>query len=150
MAASQEGTRSPVSGATDDAIVGIQAQLNQRAAQSTTRGTDQLDRRSMAAVASALLKGHTESARMLLAANTSMSQAEIDETLQGMSARVDKYRADVQAAADAAAHYAATAMWIVFFSSLLALVAAAIGGWLGAGHIHRVHHVRRYQASIPG
>jgi len=42
---------------------------------------------------------------------------------------------------------AAMAMWIVFFSSLLALVAAAIGGWMGAGHVHRVHHLRRYEVS---
>jgi hypothetical protein len=149
VTASQVSMRGPASGATDDAIMGLQAQLTQRIAQSTTRGTDQLDRRSMAAVASALLKGHTETAKTLLAANTSMSQAEIDQTLQGMSAQVDKYKADVQAAADAAAHYAATAMWIVFFSTLLALVAAALGGWLGAGHIHRVHHLRRYEVATP-
>ena len=55
----------------------------------------------------------------------------------------------VHAAADATARHAAAAMWIVFLSGLLALVAAAIGGWLGAGHIHRVHHLRRYEASIP-
>jgi hypothetical protein len=54
----------------------------------------------------------------------------------------------VQAAADAAARYTATAMWIIFFSSLIALVAAAIGGWLGAGHIHRVYHLRRYETAI--
>jgi hypothetical protein len=39
-------------------------------------------------------------------------------------------------------------MWIIFFSSLIALVAAAIGGWLGAGHIHRVYHLRRYETAI--
>jgi hypothetical protein len=68
--------------------------------------------------------------------------------LQGLSAKVDKYKADVQAAADAAARYTATAMWIIFSSSLIALVAAAIGGWLGAGHIHRVYHLRRYETAI--
>jgi hypothetical protein len=108
------------------------------------RTTDQLDRRAMAAVAGALLKGHPETARALLAANTSMSQGEIDQTLQGLSTQVEKYKADIRAAADAAARYAATAMWILFFSGLVALVAAAIGGWMGAGHIHRVHHLRRY------
>ena len=109
------------------------------------RATDQLDRQSMAAVATALMKGNTDNAKALLAANTSMSQAEIDQTLQGLQAQVDKYKADVQAAADAAARYTAAAMWVIFLSSLIALVAAAVGGWLGAGHIHRVHHLRRYQ-----
>jgi len=54
----------------------------------------------------------------------------------------------VQAAADAAARYTASAMWIVFLSSLIALVAAAVGGWLGAGHIQRVHHLRRYDTAL--
>src|ERR1700676_1854247 len=73
------------------------------------RATEQLDRQSMAAAATALMKGNTDNAKALLAANTSMSQAEIDQTLQGLQAQVDKYKADVQAAADAAARYTAAA-----------------------------------------
>jgi hypothetical protein len=111
------------------------------------RATEQLDRQTMAATASALLRGKTENAKALLAANTSMSQAEIDQTLQSLSAQVEKYKADVQAAADATARYTAAAMWIMFFSSLIALVAAGIGGWTGAGHIHRVHHLRHYDTT---
>jgi hypothetical protein len=120
----------------------------QASAADVRRAADQLDRQTMAAVATALMKGNTENAKALLAANTSMSQAEIDQTLQGLSAQVDKYKVDVQAAADAAARYTATAMWIIFFSIFIALVAAAIGGWLGAGHIHRVYHLRRYETAI--
>ena len=111
------------------------------------RAGEQLDRQTMAAVASALMRGNNDNAKALLAANTSMSQAEIDQTLQGLQAQVDKHKADVQAAADAAARYTAGAMWVIFLSSLIALVAAAIGGWLGAGHVHRVHHLRRYETA---
>ena len=32
--------------------------------------------------------------------------------------------------------------WITFLSAFLALLAAAIGGWLGATHVHRVYHLR--------
>jgi hypothetical protein len=176
-------------GPMDDAVVGLQAKLTLRVAQTSARSapgsslivpasvapataapaagaatptpppaqasaadvrraSDQLDHQTMAAVAGALIKGNTDNARALLAANTSMSAAEIDQTLQELSPQVDKYKADVQAAADAAAHYTATAMWIIFLSSLLALVAAAVGGWLGAGHIHRVYHLRRYETAI--
>jgi hypothetical protein len=177
-------------GPMDDAIIGLQAKLTQRAAQikarnapgsalvvpapvapataapaagavapapppvaeasaaDVRRAADQLDRQTMAAVATALMKGNTENAKALLAANTSMSQADIDQTLQDLSPQVDKYKADLQATADAAARYTATAMWIIFFSSLIALIAAAIGGWLGAGHIHRVYHLRRYETAI--
>jgi hypothetical protein len=44
--------------------------------------------------------------------------------------------------------FSATAMGIVFLSIFFALVAAAVGGWLGASHIHKVHHMRRYDTSI--
>jgi cobalamin biosynthesis Mg chelatase CobN len=120
----------------------------QASAADVRRAADQLDRQTMAAVAAALMKGNTENAKALLAANTSLSQAEIDQTVQGLSAQVDKYKADVQAAADAASRYTAAAMWIIFLSSLIALVAAAMGGWLGAGHVHRVYHLRRYETAI--
>jgi len=191
VGASAAGMYAPPSrgmaGPMDDAIIGLQAKVTQRVAQTNARNApgaalvvpapvapapaagaaipasppaaqasaadvrraaDQLDRQTMAAVATALMKGNTENAKALLATNTSMSQADIDQTLQDLSAQVDKYKADVQAAADAAARYTATAMWIIFFSSLIALVAAAIGGWLGAGHIHRVYHLRRYETAI--
>jgi len=191
VGASAAGMYAPPSrgmaGPMDDAIIGLQAKVTQRVAQTNARSApgaalvvpapvapapaagaaipasppaaqasaadvrraaDQLDRQTMAAVATALMKGNTENAKALLATNTSMSQADIDQTLQDLSAQVDKYKADVQASADAAARYTATAMWIIFFSSLIALVAAAIGGWLGAGHIHRVYHLRRYETAI--
>ena len=44
--------------------------------------------------------------------------------------------------------YSATAMGIAFLSIFFALVAAAVGGWLGASHIHKVHHMRRYETPI--
>jgi hypothetical protein len=44
--------------------------------------------------------------------------------------------------------YSATAMGVTFLSIFIALVAAAVGGWLGAGHIHKVHHTRRYETPI--
>ena len=111
--------------------------------------TEQLDPKTMALVARALLHGNTDGARALLAASTSLSQAEIDQTVQGMSAQVEKSKADVKTATDAAARYTEMAMWVVFFSILLALIAAAAGGWLGAGHIQRVYHLRRYETVPP-
>ena len=110
-------------GPMDDAIIGLQAKVTQRVAQTNARNApgsalvvpapvapatatpaagaaipasppvaqasaadvrraaDQLDRQTMAAVATALMKGNTENAKALLAANTPMSQADIDQTL---------------------------------------------------------------------
>lgn len=47
--------------------------------------------------------------------------------------------------AEAAKRYTAAAMWIAFISTFVALIASAIGGWMGARHIHRVYHLRRYE-----
>jgi hypothetical protein len=43
------------------------------------------------------------------------------------------------------AHYMARVLWIAFGASVLALIAAVFGGWLGAHHVHRVYHLRTYQ-----
>jgi len=161
------GMGSAAVSAAGDAATGLQAQLTQRIAQTSARSgatekpqgggqvnaadvrraTEALDRPTIAAVAAALMKGDTENAKALLAANTSLSQADIDQALQSVAAQVDKYKAEAQAAADRAAHYTSIAMWIVFLSSLLAMVAAAFGGWLGASNIHRVHHSHRFDTA---
>jgi hypothetical protein len=49
--------------------------------------------------------------------------------------------ADLEAA-DATARYQASAMWILFGSTLLAAVGAAAGGWLGGRHINRLYDLR--------
>jgi len=42
------------------------------------------------------------------------------------------------------AHYTAVLMWAAFGSPVLSLITSAFGGWLGAHHVHRVYHLRRY------
>jgi len=43
------------------------------------------------------------------------------------------------------AHYVAAAMWTAFGCAVVSLLAAAFGGWLGAHHVHRVYHLRKYR-----
>lgn len=43
-----------------------------------------------------------------------------------------------------AAHYMAALMWTAFGSSVVALITSALGGWMGAHHVHRVYHLRHY------
>lgn len=159
----------------DDASVRLQAQLSQkiRAAGNTaaanapapamptgdmpTQGmmpmqappARRLDPRTAGAVTAALLTDHPDTAKALLAAHTDMSQADIDSTVQSLSPEVSAAQAQIKATADKAAHYAAMAMWVLFLSILLSLLAAALGGWLGASHVHRVYHLRRYTRSVP-
>ena len=43
-----------------------------------------------------------------------------------------------------AAHYVATVMWAAFASAVVSLITAAVGGWMGANHVHHVYHLRQY------
>lgn len=108
-----------------------------------------LDPRTADAVTAALLADHPDNAKALLGANTGMSQADIDSTVQSLSAQANQARANLKTAADSAARYSAMAMWVLFVSLLLSLLAAALGGWIGAAHVHRVYHLRRYARSAP-
>jgi uncharacterized membrane protein len=69
--------------------------------------------------------------------------------VQSLSPKVSAAQARLKAAADRATHYAAMAMWVLLLSIVLSLLAAALGGWLGASHVHRVYHLRRYARRVP-
>lgn len=149
----------------DDATTLLQAQLMQRTRQASGasnaaadvpapgNGADghnaSLDPRTANAAAMALLADRPDTAKALLGAHTGMSETDIDNTVQSLTPEVNQAKARLKAAADAAAHYSAMAMWVLFVSLLLSLLAAAFGGWIGASHVHRVYHLRRYARSAP-
>ena len=105
--------------------------------------------RTTRAVVMAMLAGHPDTAKALLSGDTRMSPTAVDGVVQGLSPQVARARNDLKAAADRAAHYSAVAMWVLLVALLLSLLAAALGGWLGASHVHRVYHLRRYARSVP-
>jgi hypothetical protein len=125
------------------------APASQASAAGIRRASERPDAQTMGLVAKALYRGDTEAAKALLAANTSLSQPQIDQAVRDVSPQIEKAKSDVKAATETAARYTARAMWLVFLSVLLALIAAAAGGWLGAGHIDRVYHLRRYESVTP-
>ena len=49
--------------------------------------------------------------------------------------------------ATADASYFAARFKVAFVCILLSLIAAAVGGWLGSNHVHRVYHLRTYARS---
>lgn len=97
-----------------------------------------------APITAALIANHDDTASALLAAESGTSQADAATALARLAPEVQTARRDAKVAADAAAHYAAMTLWIAFISAFLAMIAAALGGWLGAGQVHRVYHLRRY------
>jgi len=99
-----------------------------------------------APIVAALIANHDDTASALLAADTGTTQASAAQALQRLSPQIGLARAEAKMTADRTAHYLAMTLWIAFISSFLALLAAAVGGWLGASHIHRVYHLRKYPA----
>jgi hypothetical protein len=147
-----------------DARVMLQAQLMQRLRQASGAASGsiyapatgamatapaRLDPRTANAATMALIANRPDTAKALLTANTNLSPADIDSSVQDLAAPAARARSDIKAATDSAAHYMAMAMWVLFASLLLSLIAAAIGGSLGAGHVHRVYHDRRYARGTP-
>lgn len=148
----------------NDAVIRLQAQLAQRVAGSTAAGAPPVgmqpgmqsavpgvrtyplraDPATVRAATVALLGDRTDTASALLVANAAMSQTQADQIVQGLSPQVKQAQAQLKAATDKVAHYTAMALGMEFLSALLALIAAALGGWLGAGHVHRVYHLQRY------
>jgi hypothetical protein len=106
------------------------------------RAMEQIDNETTAAVATELLRGNTEQAKTRLAAGTTLTRADVDQVVQGVSQQVDRYREQAKEAADRAAGYTSMAMWALFFSTLVALLAAALGGWMGSGNVERVYDTR--------
>ena len=102
------------------------------------------DRAASDQVVAALLAGKDAVASDLLAADMSTTSASAAQIVNELAPRISAARDDAKATAEQAAHHAAAALWMFFISAFLALIAAALGGWLGAGHIHRVYHLRKY------
>jgi hypothetical protein len=95
-------------------------------------------------IVAALIANQDDTASALLAADTGTTQASAAQSLQRLSPQIDAARAETKTTADRTAHYAAITLWIAFISGFLALLAAALGGSMGASHIQRVYHLRHY------
>ena len=102
------------------------------------------ERGNSAPIVAALLAGQDDVAAALLAADTGTSTETSGAALQKLTPQIDSARSESKMAADKAAHYLSLTLWIAFLSGFLALLSSALGGWLGAGQIHRVYHLRKY------
>ena len=96
------------------------------------RALDQLDRETTTAIVVQLVRGKPESAKTILAANTTLNQAEVEQLIKGLSQEVSRYMQALQAQAKKAADYSAAVLWAVFISTSLGLIMAITGGRLGA------------------
>lgn len=140
MHASETATRTTPSAAAAPAAVMVLDANIERLISSDGRRDHSLS----APITAALIAGHEDTANALLAAESGAPQADTAVALARLAPEIQAAIRESKLAADAAAHYAAMTLWIVFISAFLALIAAALGGWMGAGQVHRVYHLRRY------
>jgi hypothetical protein len=103
-----------------------------------------IDAESRSAVALDLLRGRNDDAKSRLVASAGLQPSEADAVLQSVSPQVERLRGQIKEAAEQARRYTAAGMWAALLAGLISLVTAALGGWMGAGHIHRVHDNRRF------
>jgi len=109
-----------------------------------SRGSATVDAESRSAIALDLLRGKNDDAKARLIASAGLQPSDADAALQSLAPQVERLKAQIKDSAEQARRYTAAALWAALLGSLISLVAAAFGGWMGAGHIHRVHDGRRF------
>ena len=139
-------------------IAGLQARLKAEASQALARAAqdaggkvseekarralDQLDRETTTGIVVQLVRGNLESAKTILAANTTLTKAEVEQLIEGLSQEVSRDKQALQAQAKKTADYSAAVLWAVFISSSVGLIMAIIGGRLGAQAGVRIYRRR--------
>ncbi|MBE1161561.1 hypothetical protein [Dyella acidiphila] len=108
------------------------------------------DRETADRIVEALLEGRDDVASNLFAASNGTSTAESAGIMASMASDTQAAQIDTKIRADRIAHDMATALWVIFASVLLGLIAAMLGGWVGAHHICRIYHLRTFETSRPG
>ena len=108
------------------------------------RPSASIDPEARSAIALDLLRGKNDDAKARLVASGGLQPADADAVLQSLAPQTERLKAQVKETAEQARRYTAAALWAALLSGLISLLAAALGGSTGAGHIHRVHDGRRF------
>lgn len=102
---------------------------------------DQLDGEILTEIATHLMQGEEDRAKNVLTANTTLSDQEvnrvIDEVGSKFQQQLEEWRGQAVEVLEAASDYTQMALWSLFVASLLALLAAMLGGRMGAGRIRQ-------------
>ncbi|HTL46455.1 MAG TPA: hypothetical protein VL688_00130 [Verrucomicrobiae bacterium] len=83
-------------------------------------------------VAAAIAKGDTESAKRMLADNTSLSEQDINQIVGGVQGKTEQAKDNAGRAAEKGGDVASAGLWAFLIASLLGMGAGAWGGAVGA------------------
>ncbi|NKI35273.1 hypothetical protein HFP89_08850 [Wenzhouxiangella sp. XN79A] len=99
----------------------------------------ELDGDTLAEIAAHLMQGEQDRARNVLTANTSLTEQQVDRVIDEIESQFEQqlaqWREQAEEVLETASDYAQTAVWSLFFAALLSLLAAMVGGRVGAGRI---------------
>ncbi len=105
----------------------------------------ELDRETLREAAFELVAGRPESAKNVLAANTSLDEAQIEAVVDGVDQeveeRIQEFRGEAERVMETASDYGQAVLWTAFIAGALGLCAAIFGGMLGAGSVERLYAV---------
>ena len=105
------------------------------------RAVEQLDSATIQRVAVNLISGNVEGAKSALAANTTLSEEQINSIVDSVNKefqeRVDQFQQQAGEVVETASTYSQAVLWGTFVCSALALVVSIVGGWIGAANVHR-------------
>lgn len=152
-------------GADTELADNIQANLKRRAAsavsQAATEGRgsveadevraaiDTIDSQTMQKVAFRLVQGKTQSAKDVLAANTNLTNRQVNEIVDGVeedvSSTIQQFQDEASEAAEAASTYVQAVLWSVFSASAMGLAISLLGGYVGTESTRTIEVQRRRQ-----
>lgn len=104
--------------------------------QDVRRAINQLDAETMQALAMKIAGGDVQGAKRVLAQNTNLSSAQIEDLYvgaqQGIQEELESYQAVLSETMETVTDYTQAILWVSFGGAAMALVVSLGGGWLGA------------------
>jgi len=106
---------------------------------------DQLDGDALQQIGLAYLRDDKEAAKDTLAAQTNLTQQQVDQLSTSIATKVDqrvnKYKEEIAKAVETASDYAQAVLWTAFVASALGLIASILGAMWGCREAVRIHTV---------
>ncbi|MBA2484268.1 MAG: hypothetical protein H0V39_07590, partial [Nitrosomonas sp.] len=104
---------------------------------------EELDIDTLQSAAMQLIQGNTEGAKDILAARTNLTDAQIDDLVDGVNQQIEKtiakYQEELNEATEAVATYTQAVLWAVFAASAIGLALSILGGSIGAATSKRLY-----------
>jgi hypothetical protein len=119
--------------------------------QEVSQAIQQLNAQTLQNVAVQLIQGNTEAAKDILVVNTTLSEEEINDLVDGIANEIEQpiqqFQNQLNQTVETVSDYTQAVLWTAFISSAIGLLVAIAGGWLGADTVRRLYVPHRRTAA---